>query len=82
MGQDGCSRAEADQPNALAGSKPLAFIGLADDTPGDEAGDQHEGDIGAFLRRHPDREALIVLTRLIEAGSDKPTFRIPAGSET
>src|SRR5580658_1258502 len=62
------ARAEADQPDALAGGEQRALVGETDDPPGDEAGDL---DNAKSPRRRIDHDAvaLIVLARLVEVGA-------------
>src|SRR3954447_22265859 len=58
--------AEADQAVALASRDGLARLQVADDAPGDKAGDLDEGDFTPVFQTQADRHPLVLLARLVQ----------------
>src|SRR5713226_2507084 len=70
--------AEADEAEALAARKNVAFANIAEYAPRDESGNLYAGDIGAPGGAQPERVALVLQRRLVERGVQEAPGIVPA----
>src|SRR5690349_21110190 len=72
------ARAEADEPVALAALQLGPRTHVAEDSPGDEAGDLHAGTLPAPWSLQPERVALVIERRLVERRVEEAPREVPA----
>ena len=68
--------AEADDAEALAGVDRVALAQVADDAPGDQAGDLHHGDLPAVRQAQRDGVALVRFAGLVQAGVEEAAVAV------
>src|SRR6267142_329959 len=69
---------ETDEPESLPPREAVTLADVAENTPGDQAGDLHAGDVGAAVGPQPQGIALVLRRGLVECRVDEAPGMVPA----